>query len=34
VPARDACLAQVGEFVQALKAATRPIPLELRPPAS
>jgi len=34
VPAREACLAQVGEFVQALKAATRPIPLELRPPAS
>ncbi|MGH8059906.1 MAG: tryptophan synthase subunit alpha [Candidatus Entotheonellia bacterium] len=33
-PAREACLAQVGEFVQALKAATRPIPLELRPHAS
>lgn len=34
VAAREPCLAQVGEFVQALKASTRPIPLELRPPAS
>jgi tryptophan synthase alpha chain len=34
VPSREAMLAQVGDFVSALKAATRLVPAEPQPPAS